>query len=122
MNVKQTARFLLDVRDDNRKRPVLSAGEISYANWWSMNPEDYWFTRFVRHHFPEYAGKQDESLKPIRFYSVFGPGRTSGERFDGGKIFFSGENLEEASRLYDAETKYLLSYEYSALPKIPCRK
>ena len=34
----------------------------------------------------------------------------------------SGENLEEASRLYDAETKYLLSYEYSALPKIPCRK
>ena len=95
MNVKQTARFLLDVRDDNRKRPVLSAGEISYANWWNMNPEDYWFTRFVRHHFPEYTGKQDESFKPIRFYSVFGPGRTSGERFDGGKIFFSGENLEE---------------------------
>lgn len=100
MNVKQTARFFLDVCDDNRKRNVLSAGRISYANWWEMNPETYWLTRFVRHHFPEYAGAEKDSLMPIRFYSVFGPEKTSRESFDGAKVFFSGENLEEYVR-YD---------------------
>ncbi len=95
MNPRELGRYLLDVRNDNRIRPVRQAGSISYANWWEMQPEEYWFTRFVRHHYPEETGA---GTKPIRFYSVFGPKDTIKEPFAGIKIFYSGENLEEFER------------------------
>lgn len=87
MNLKQTGRYLLDLRDSNKKRPILTAGRISYANWWKMNPETCWFTAYIRHYFPDLR-------RSIRFYSVFGPVGQVREDFDGVKIFFSGENLE----------------------------
>lgn len=88
MNLRQTGRYILDRRNETRKRPLLKAGNVSYANWWSMDPASYWFTRFIRHYYPDVD-------REIRFYSVFGPKNTIDEPFDGVKIFFSGENLEE---------------------------
>lgn len=104
MNLKQTGRYLLDLRNENKKRPLLEAGNISYANWWRIDPAKYWFTRFVQHYFPDcgenHAGVNSGNANGktgsrVRFYSVFGPKGTINEPFDGVKVFFSGENLEE---------------------------
>lgn len=87
MKLRQTASYLKERRKLNKARPLQEDGSISYANWWAVNPAEYWFTGFVRHYFPE-------SGADIRFYSVFGPFQSLMEDFDGIKIFFSGENLE----------------------------
>ncbi len=96
MNLRQLGRCALDIRNDNRKRPIHQDGKISYANWCAADPAEYWFTHFIRHYFDE-----KDLPQAIRFYSVFGPKNTVREPFDGVKIFYSGENLEEFTR-YDA--------------------
>ena len=102
MNPREIRRYLLDVHNHKRVRPLLEAGAISYANWWKEDPEQAWFTRFIRHHFPQYVAGKDSrlgaGLRPIRFYSVFGPRSVLQESFDGVKIFFTGENLEDYRR------------------------
>lgn len=95
MNPRELGRYLLDLGNDNRIRPLLQAGSISYANWWAMQPEEYWLTRFVRHYYPEEA---EAGARPIRFCSVFGPKNTMEQPCEGIKIFYSGENLEEFER------------------------
>lgn len=95
MNPREFGRYLLDLRNDNRIRPLLQAGSISYANWWTMQPEEYWFTRFLRFYYPKEA---EPGARPIRFCSVFGPKSTMERPCEGIKIFYSGENLEEFER------------------------
>lgn len=81
--IKATKRIL---QQDMRKR-YSECGNISYVNWWNENPEEAWFTRFIRSNFPDVN-------EQIRFYSVFGPEFKIEENFSGKKIFFSGENVE----------------------------
>lgn len=81
-------RYGKETRNWNRKREIKSAGNISFANWWREDPANSWFTRYIGAHCGELSQK-------VRFYSVFGPHRQLEESFDGIKVFFSGENLEE---------------------------
>ena len=98
MTIKQWGRYVLDVYDDNRKRPLITSGSISYANWCGIDPVQKWMTVFVRHSFPQFSWENKAKAPLVRFYSVFGPKKTIRENFDGTKVFFSGENLEEFQR------------------------
>jgi hypothetical protein len=93
MNLKQHLILMRDKRDLFRKRPILTIDNISYANWWMDNPEQIWFTGFIRHHFPD-------AVDQIRFYSVFGPRKALDDGFRGIRIFYTGENVEPRVR-YD---------------------
>lgn len=75
------------IAQQNKPKPILETGNISFVNWWKEDPAEDWFARFIRYHFPD-------CNVPIRFYSVFGPGRMLKDDFDGIRIFYSGENLE----------------------------
>lgn len=74
------------IAQQNKPKQIREYKNISFVNWWSENPKDDWFTRFLYYHFPDCDQK-------IRFYSVFGSGRKINDRFQGTKIFYSGENL-----------------------------
>lgn len=82
------ARYLKETHNWNRERDVTHNGVITFANWWKEDPHKNWFARFI-----------DTSVadpeRRIRFYSLFGPYSKIEEEFDGVKIFFSGENLEQ---------------------------
>ncbi len=76
------------IAQQNKHKEISKYCNISFVNWWSEDPRDDWFVRFIYHYFPNVD-------KEIRFYSVFGPGRRLKDNFKGTKIFYSGENLEK---------------------------
>ncbi|WP_051199308.1 glycosyltransferase family 10 domain-containing protein [Butyrivibrio fibrisolvens] len=82
------ARYLRESHNWNREREVTRNGVMTFANWWREDPHKNWFARFID------AGSKDPERR-IRFYSIFGPYSKLKEDFDGVKIFFSGENLEQ---------------------------
>ena len=101
MNLKQNLIYIRDLRDLYHAREVTSSGNVSYANWWAEDPETAWFTKLVRYICPE-------GHTPVRFYSMFGPKRNVEKPFDGVKVFYCGENLEErlpVSSLVEREEK-----------------
>lgn len=62
---------------------------IAYYDWSpECNANNQWFTEFIQHNLPNEAYK-------LNFYGVFGKGRFVRNKLDGGKIFFSGENLDK---------------------------
>lgn len=86
-----TLKGIKRIAQQNKKKPDMVCGNISYQNWWYTDPREEWFTRFLVHRIPEI---QDGS-KRIRFYSVFGPRyRMTHDAFDGMRVFYTGENLE----------------------------
>lgn len=87
MNLRQKYRFYREVYDRNKTKPLRVCDNISYANWWNDDARNIWFTRFIN------ANCKDLH-NDIRFYSVFGPAGILDEKFNGIKIFFTGENLE----------------------------
>ena len=87
MNIKQKLKYFRESNNRDKKPPILSSGNISYANWWREDPSQIWFTRFI-------DKNCEDGNEKIRFYSVFGPRCMVLEQFDGGKVFFTGENLE----------------------------
>ena len=91
MNIKQNLIYLRDLRDLYRAREMTAAGNVSYVNWWAEDPETAWMTKLVRSVCPE-------TEKKIRFYSMFGPRKNVSAPFDGVRIFYCGENLEERVR------------------------
>lgn len=85
------------IAQQNKKKPILETGNLSFVNWWKEDPAEDWFARFVRYHFPD-------CRVPVRFYSVFGPGKKLKDDFDGIRIFYSGENLSPHDE-YDGMNK-----------------
>lgn len=81
-------RYLRETRNWNREREVTRNGVMTFANWWREDPHKNWLARFID------AGEREPERR-IRFYSIFGPYSKLEEDFDGAKIFFTGENLEE---------------------------
>lgn len=75
------------IAQQNKPKPMLETGNLSFVNWWKEDPAEDWFTRFIRYHFPD-------CNVPIRFYSVFGSESKLKDNFEGIRIFYSGENLE----------------------------
>ena len=64
-------------------------GLITYYDWGQKNnAEEEWFTQFVRQHFPDLD-------VPLNFYGVCGKGRFVRRPQQGGKIFFTPENVDE---------------------------
>lgn len=63
-------------------------GKITYRNWWGGNPELIWFTRFLRHRFPD-------ADYYFNFFSVVGDHDNLTEEMPGKKIFYSGECLNK---------------------------
>ena len=92
MNLKQHLILLKDKRDLFRQPEVISTGNISYANWWKDDPNKIWFTKAIRSWF------NDNTTTPIRFYSVFGPRKKTDEKYNGIKVFYTGENVEPRVR------------------------
>ena len=90
------------IAQQNKPKPIQQYKNISFANWWSEDPKEDWFTRFLYYYFPD-------SDQKIRFYSVFGSGRKLKDHFPGIKIFYSGENL--AAHIEYADMKKRQSVE-----------
>lgn len=88
MKIRQDIRYLKELRIQNKRRPLLVYDNISYANWWRADPENIWFTRFIKNYWPSLSTQ-------VRFYSVWGKASAVNEKFSGIKVFFSGENLEK---------------------------
>lgn len=91
MGIKEKLVTMRDLRNLLRPRAIQFTADhaISYANWYSTDPEQEFWTRLIRHWFPQ-------CRKPIRFYSVFGPTRAVNESFEGVRIFYCGENMQPA--------------------------
>lgn len=91
MSFVDTLKGVKRIAQQNQRRPDMVCGNISYQNWWMVDPRQEWFTRFIEHRIPEVQSGNQR----IRFYSVFGPRhRISRDHFDGMRIFYTGENLE----------------------------
>ncbi|MDD6449706.1 MAG: glycosyltransferase family 10 [Lachnospiraceae bacterium] len=86
MNVKQHLVLIRDLHDLYKTRPLQSYQNVSYANWYTIDPQHYWFTRFI-------AYWLKEQRISLRFYSEFGPRKTVQEKFQGIKVFYTGENV-----------------------------
>lgn len=91
MNLKQHLILIKDKRDLFKPRETLTTNNISYVNWWSENPSEIWFTKALK----EWSNNDN---KYIRFYSVFGPRKKIEEKFNGIKVFYTGENVESRIR------------------------
>ena len=81
-------RYLKETHGWNKEREVTRNGVMTFANWWKEDPHKNWFARFID------AGVKEPERR-IRFYSMFGPYSKLKEDYNGVKIFFSGENLEQ---------------------------
>lgn len=91
MSFVDTLKGIKRIAQQNKRKPEMVSGNISYQNWWYTDPAEEWFTRFLLHYVPEIQS----GSKQVRFYSVFGPRyRMTRDRFDGMRVFYSGENLE----------------------------
>lgn len=66
---------------------LYSDENINYYEWHNYNNNN-WFTKFVQYNFPNVEYK-------LNFYGVLGKGKAVKRVTDGGKIFFSGENLDK---------------------------
>ena len=97
MNLKHELRYIREIKDRDRKRPLITEDNISYRNWWKTERDKNWFTTFAESNIKG-------SSEKIRFYSVFGPRKALNECFDGKKVFYSGENLERVSRYRNLKT------------------
>lgn len=69
-------------------------GFVNYINWWDINnPEEVWFSGFLRTHV--------NLRKKINFYSVFGNSnylkRRVGQEITAVNIFYTGENVSSTS-------------------------
>ena len=58
-----------------------------YNAWESGGPENLWFVRFLRHHFPD-------NKTVIHFFGPFGPPYFIKKHFAGKKVFYAGEDVE----------------------------
>ena len=75
-----------------------------YYNFWrDERPEEMWFTRFIKHHFPE-------SKRRVNFNSVLGPTELMSDKRPGVNIFYTGENIH-APR-FEAHLKRYESQHY----------
>lgn len=91
MTCIDTLKGIKRIAQQNKRKPDMVCGNISYQNWWYTDPHEEWFTRFLMHRIPEIQ----TGSRRIRFYSVFGPkGRMTHDHFDGMRVFYTGENLE----------------------------
>ena len=88
MTIKQWGRYVLDVYDDNRKRPLITSGSISYANWCGIDPVQKWMTVFVRHSFPQFSWENKAKAPLVRFYSVLDRKKQSEKILMAQKSFF----------------------------------
>ena len=72
MNLKHELRYIREIKDRDRKRPLITEDNISYRNWWKVEKEKNWFTTFIENNI-------NGSSEKIRFYSVFGPRKALNE-------------------------------------------
>lgn len=88
-----------------------SNGKITYRNWWigwkseyDGILDEYWFSRFVFHHWP------NENYK-LNFFSVWNNHCNIKEKFEGKKIFYSSECLNiRFKEFIDSYGTYAIDY------------
>ncbi|MDD6362548.1 MAG: glycosyltransferase family 10 [Lachnospiraceae bacterium] len=90
MNLKNKLITWRDERDLLRRTPMQETrdGQFSFVNWYKTVPDEEFLVRIIRSWFPG-------NHKKIRFYSVFGPTKAVNEDFDGIRIFYNGENIQQ---------------------------
>lgn len=79
--------FLATKREKIRQWEYNCHSQFKYYNFWrDERPEKMWFTRFIKHHFPNCRQR-------FNFTSVLGPVEMMNDSHHGINIFYTGENI-----------------------------
>jgi hypothetical protein len=95
----------------NKPRTVKETKDGLYRvyNMGSGETENLWFVRFLRHHFPD-------NKTVINFFGPFGPPYYIKKRFEGKKVFYTGEDVEHPGTNRNLNYgNYMLNYVDLAL-------
>lgn len=106
--------FLTTKREQLRQWRYNLHSQIKYYNFWrDEHPEEMWFSRFVRYHFPNCRQR-------FNFTSVLGPTKTMCDNRHGINIFYTGENLHadrfsaQLERYQDQQYDLSIGFDYDS--------